>query len=186
MNARTLLMTVVSALTLATAALAQPKPAAVVVTGSDVTQGNQAIHDLANTGTGAEVEKALKANPALRDARNVRGATPLHFAAINPDGSALKVLIAAGADVNAKDEDGTTPLHMSALARQTQAALLLLEAGADVNATRNDGRTPRALAEKSRADETGGVLALWILKGCKAGSDCGLSPTTRNVKKLVK
>ena len=63
--------------------------------------------------------------------------------------------------------------------------VLLLEAGADVNAKTASGRTPLSMAEKARADETSGVISLWILKGCKPKQGCGIG-TTRAVKKLVK
>jgi ankyrin repeat protein len=151
----------------------------------EVTQGNQLIHDVAKTGTGARLKALLDASPALLNVKNVRGSTPLHLAAINPDGTAIRVLLAAGADVKAVDEEGFTPLHMAAFHRQADHALLLLEAGADVNAKTVSGRTPLSMAEKARADETSGVISLWILKGCKAGQGCGLG-TPRPVKALVK
>ena len=165
---------------LAVSAFAQSMPAL------DVTQGNLEIHDAAKTGSGDKVKALLKVHPDWLDVKNIRGSTPLHLAAINPDASALRALLEAGAKVNLADDDGFTPLPMAAFHRQADYALLLLEAGADVNAKTNGGRTPLAMAEKARADETAGIIALWILKGCKPGSDCGLSVTTRDVKKLVK
>ncbi|MBL8921385.1 MAG: ankyrin repeat domain-containing protein [Myxococcaceae bacterium] len=152
---------------------------------AEVTQGNQLIHDVAKTGSGATLKALLQKEPLLLNVKNVRGSTPLHLAAINPDPSAVEVLLAAGADVNAADEEGFTPLHMAAFHRQADYTLLLLEAGADVNAKTASGRTPLSMAEKARADETSGVLSLWILKGCKPKQGCGIG-TPRAVKKLVK
>ena len=97
------------------------------------------IFDAARLGSAAEVDKILKASPAMRDARNQLGSTPLHLAATNADSGPLKALIAAGADVNAKS---------------------------------TGGRTPLSLARKSRADETAGIISLWVLKGCKPGKPC--------------
>ena len=57
---------------------------------------DQPIHDAARTGTGKDVEKILRAEPAVREARTLHGSTPLHLAATNPDSSALKALLAAG------------------------------------------------------------------------------------------
>lgn len=167
------------ALTSAAVVFAQPMPPA------EVTQGNQLIHDVAKTGTGAVLKALLTKEPGLLNVKNVRGSTPLHLAAINPDPSAIEALLAAGADVNAADEEGFTPLHMAAFHRQADYALLLLEAGADVNAKTVYGRTPLSMAEKARADETSGVLSLWVLKGCKPKQGCGIG-TPRAVKKLVK
>lgn len=158
--------------------LAQPMPAL------DVTQGNQLIHDVAKTGSGAKLKALLDAKPALVNVKNVRGSTPLHLAAINPDATVMQTLLAAGAEVNVADEEGFTPLHMAAFHRQADYALMLLEAGADVNAKTASGRTPLSMAEKARADETAGVISLWILKGCKPRQGCGIG-TVRAVKKLV-
>ncbi len=93
-----------------------------------------------------------------------------------PDGPPVAV---EGADVNAKDAEDFTPLHMAAFHREAAYALELLEAGADVSAKTVSGRTPLSMAEKARADETSGVISLWILKGCGIG-------TRRNVQKLLK
>ena len=130
------------------------------------------IFDAARLGTAAEVQKILKADPAARDARNQLGSTPLHLAATNVDSGSLKALIAAGADVNARDKEDNTPLHMAAYVGRSEAARLLLEAGADVNAKSMGGRTPLSLARKARADETAGIISLWVLKGCKPGKPC--------------
>ena len=48
----------------------------------------------------------------------------------------------------------------------------LLEAGADPLAKTDNGRDAGSMARKVKADETAGVLSLWILKGCKAGKPC--------------
>ena len=132
----------------------------------------QPIHDAVRLGKRADVERILKANPAARDARTPLGSTPLHMAALNVDSGPLKALIAAGADVNARDREGATPLHMAAYATRTENARLLLEAGADVTAKTEAGRDALSMARKVRADETAGVISLWILKGCKPGKPC--------------
>lgn len=150
-----------------------------------VTLGNLPIHDAAKTGTGAEVQALLAKDPTQLNVKNSRGATPLHLAAINPNPTAIQALLSAGAEVNAKDEEAFTPLHMAAFHRQADYALLLLEAGADVEAKTTSGRTPLSMAEKARADETSGVISLWVLKGCKPKQGCGIG-TVRPVKPLVK
>ena len=130
------------------------------------------IHDAARSGTGQEVQKLLKADPKQRDVRTDLGSTPLHLAAMNPDTSALKALIAAKADPNVRDNEGATPLHMAAYASRAEHVRLLLEAGADPLAKTDNGRDAGSMARKVKADETAGVLSLWILKGCKAGKPC--------------
>ena len=74
----------------------------------------QPIHDAARIGSGKDVAAILNTQPGARDVRTAQGSTPLHLAATNPDISALKALLAAGAEPNARDGDGATPLHMAA------------------------------------------------------------------------
>jgi len=136
------------------------------------TSFDKPIHDAARTGNGADVTRLLKADPKQRDARTELGSTPLHLAAMNPDTSALKALIAAKADPNARDNDGATPLHMAAYGSRSEHTRLLLEAGADPLAKTDNGRDAGSMARKVKADETAGIISLWILKGCKAGKPC--------------
>jgi len=161
---------IVVALALATAlpaGAAEPEPALAARGAND-----QAVHDAARVGDGTALTALLRADPAQRDVRTQQGSTPLHLAATNPDSGPLKVLIAAGADVNARDRDGMTPLHMTAYTQNAANAQLLLEAGADPYAKTNAGRDPTSMARKTRSDEVAGVISLWILKGCKAGQPC--------------
>lgn len=136
------------------------------------TSFDKPIHDAARTGSGADVTRLLKADPKQRDVRTELGSTPLHLAAMNPDTSAMKALIAAKADPNARDNDGATPLHMAAYGSRSENTRLLLEAGADPLAKTDNGRDAGSMARKVKADETAGIISLWILKGCKAGKPC--------------
>lgn len=147
-------------------------------------QNDQIIHDVARMGKGEEITRIIRENPAMRDARTGLGSTPLHMAATNPDVSALKALLTAGADVNARDMDGNTPLHMAAYSNKFEHTKLLLEAGADVNAVSTGGRTPVAMARKSRADDVVGLISLWMLKGCKAGGKCAQASNS-DIRKLL-
>ena len=151
---------------------------ALVLTGpvaaevSSGTPSDRPIHDAARLGSGAAVQAILKAQPGDRDLRTDQGSTPLHLAATNPDLSAIKALLAAGANTNARDIDGLTPLHMAAYTQNARHAQLLLEKGADPYAKTNAGRDPTSLARKAMANEVAGVISLWILKGCVAGKPC--------------
>lgn len=130
------------------------------------------IHDAARTGTKSEVARLLAADAAQRDARTPLDATPLHYAAMNPDPGPLQALLAAGADPNARDRDGQTPLHMAAFATRTEHAKRLLRAGADPTLKTASGRDVASMARKARADEVAGVVSLWILQGCSVRKPC--------------
>jgi ankyrin repeat protein len=139
---------------------------------AEVQTYDQPIHDAARTGNGDDIRRLLKSEPKLVSIRTAQGSTPLHLAATNPDTSAMSALIAAGADVMARDNEGATPLHMAAYASRPKNTRLMLEAGADPQAKTDNGRDAGSLARKVKADETAGVLSLWVLKGCKAGKPC--------------
>jgi len=69
------------------------------------------------------------------------GQTPLHLAATKAD--VAKLLLAAGAQINARDAWGWTPLHKAtSVSVGAEAMKFLLARGADVNARDNTGRTP--------------------------------------------
>ena len=63
-------------------------------------------------------------------------------AAKNGKTELVKLLIAAGADVNKADEDGETPLFRAAWNAHTECVKLLLAAGANVNKANKWGGTP--------------------------------------------
>jgi ankyrin repeat protein len=97
------------------------------------------------------------ADPALS---NSRGITPLMAAAgmgsVDADTrgfylsedveqraiDALKLLLAAGGDVNAKDPRGLTPLHEAARWGWNDVVQFLVDSGADLTAKDNRGNTP--------------------------------------------
>ena len=79
------------------------------------------------------------------EARNANGTTPL-LAAATTDAEKTKLLIDAGANIEARDKDGWTPLHKAANAGQAEAAIALLDSGADGKARTTDGKTPYDLA----------------------------------------
>ncbi|MDX1978702.1 MAG: ankyrin repeat domain-containing protein [Bryobacteraceae bacterium] len=72
--------------------------------------------------------------------------SPLIDAARNDDVSAVKALLAQGADGNAREEDGTTALAWAAMRGNVAMAELLLNAGADPNLTNELGIGPLSLA----------------------------------------
>ena len=81
---------------------------------------------------------------AWRLAADDLGGGPLHRAVRNGDTEAVRMLLEAGAEVNAQDHHDTTPLLGSVIfaGSSTETLRVLLEAGAEVNAQDRFGRTP--------------------------------------------
>ena len=76
------------------------------------------------------------------------GFTPLHIAAFKDNEACLKILIAAGADVNILDIYGRLPLMFAVAKGHTQCVNELIKAGADVNIRDQEGRTALMFAVK--------------------------------------
>jgi ankyrin repeat protein len=60
----------------------------------------------------------------------------------------VKVLLEAGANVNAVDRDGSTPLLNAIRSEKVESARLLLDAGADVTARTRAGESISSLTKK--------------------------------------
>lgn len=113
--------------------------------------------------------KALKAqlrDPALKDAPDPSGRTPLIYAVMSAGLPVLRTLLDAGADPNAATPDGVTALHVAAF--DLEKTRLLLAKGANPNAATKSGETPLLLA----SDHTGAspIVALLISKGANANA----------------
>ncbi len=73
-------------------------------------------------------------------------------------GEIAKILIEAGAELNAKDQNGETALLTATRKFRTGVVKVLIEAGADVNAAKPNGETALKLAVKFNDVETINVL----------------------------
>lgn len=96
-------------------------------------------------GDAAAVSRYLEAEPGLLHIRDAEQSTPLHSAAWKGQLEIVKMLIAAGADVNARNENdhwGTSPLHAAAHANQAAIAEALIASGAEIEANDRNGKTP--------------------------------------------
>lgn len=86
------------------------------------------------------VEAILSANPPLGDKEPDFGMTALHVAAQENLLPIVKLLVAAGADVNAPDKFGNTPL--SRAGGNKDVGLFLIESGSDPFAENKSGISP--------------------------------------------
>jgi ankyrin repeat protein/L-ascorbate metabolism protein UlaG (beta-lactamase superfamily) len=97
------------------------------------------IHDAALTGTLAKVKELVANDPALLNAANDVGRTPLFQAATRGHLELVAWLVKKGADVNRRETSyRLTPLHMAARGGHLEIVRLLLKNGADLQAREND------------------------------------------------
>lgn len=127
--------------------------------------GETALHTCARTGNPAAVKVLLASGAAVDPVEAWRGQTPLMWAAAEGHTDVMKLLIEAGADVNARsriihwerqrtDEPrdkwlppgGLTPLLIAAREGRTESARVLLDARADINIVDPDRHSALILA----------------------------------------
>ena len=106
--------------------------------------GMTPLHSAAYPGNLEVVRKLIEYDPACIDARDVDGWTPLHWASGRynfEDGSALRLLLEHGADINVQNRVGRTALHRASFNGALEVVRVLLEHGADVEAKNIVGET---------------------------------------------
>jgi ankyrin repeat protein len=110
--------------------------------------GVTALHFAASFGK-AEAARVLRTSgaPVGVVSRNDMLVQPLHSAAAGLHHEVCRVLIAAGADVNATQQHGFTPLHAAGEHGDDELVELLLSAGADPSAVTDAGDTPADTAD---------------------------------------
>lgn len=80
------------------------------------------------------------------DSTDVEGDTPLHVMLWRDDIHAAKLLIEAGADLNAVGDMSETPLHVATRKANLEIIGLLLDKGANPDAISEFEQTPRSMA----------------------------------------
>jgi ankyrin repeat protein len=124
------------------------------------------ILDALRNGDRQALQKLLKSDPQAANRKGVGGSTPLMYAALYGDATAVRLLLASGANPNFRNDAGATALMWAA--DDAEKTRLLLENGADANARSDDGRTPLIIA----ADQYGAspVVKLLLDHGAKSSA----------------
>jgi ankyrin repeat protein len=121
--------------------------------------GDTPLH-VAAAGYRVEIARMLLAAGAnVGAAKNRRWSQPLHYAADGSLESAnwdagrqvamIRLLLEAGAHIDAPDKNGATPLHRAVRTRCAAAVKCLLEAGSDPTIRNKPGSTPFHLAAQN-------------------------------------
>jgi ankyrin repeat protein len=112
------------------------------------TDGFTALHLAAFFGKVEATRTLLEAGADVATyATNAFANQPLHAAAAGRHHEVCRLLLAAGADIEATQHGGFRPLHEAAHSGDVELVELFLSAGADATATTDEGRTPAELAE---------------------------------------
>jgi len=115
------------------------------------------------------------------DARAEGGLTALHFAAIQGNADATKLLVRAGADVDSQSISQATPLILAARYNRLDVARVLVSAGANVRAQTDYGWEPIHSAAVLDKENSTALLALFVKHGApvnapNAPPQVGVSP----------
>lgn len=95
--------------------------------------------------------------------------SPLHYASSNGNLESIKLLLAAGADVNGLDKNKRTPLHLAAIQNDPEIILALLDAGAQIDALDENQCTPLHIAAFYNSDK---VITVLLEKGANRSLLC--------------
>jgi ankyrin repeat protein len=110
--------------------------------------GRIGLHQAAVEGRTGEVARLIAQGEDVGATDNAL-LTPLHMACQQGHVSVAKILLRAGAPVDARDSHGNTPLWKAVFAFQggdPELIRTLLDAGADPDSTNNTGKSPRDMA----------------------------------------
>jgi len=119
------------------------------------------LRNAALTSNTTALEQAIQQGANLDDA-DESGQTALHFSADIGCIQCMRLLLAAGANVNATDQDGIGVLQTAVVAGiDVEGVRVLLEGGADPDAEDDDGDSPRSTVLEEGRSELVELFALY-------------------------
>ena len=151
--------------------------------------GDTALH-LAAAAFQRPIAEVLVAQGADHQAKNRRGAEPLHYAADTnhwepaAQADTIAYLLSVGADPNARDKDGVSPLHRAVRTRSLPAVKSLLDGGADPMIRNKAGSTPLHLAVQTTGRGGSGSEHALEQQACiiRLLLERGASPTDKDTR----
>ncbi len=116
---------------------------------------NSALHYAAMGENGAGAVEYLLERGFQHSEANDRGDSPLHIAATCGDGSIIRALVHAGADINERSQELFTPLYLACRSKKKAAVEVLIKCDAEVNAlsTYNSETALHVCAKKDLPEE---------------------------------
>jgi len=134
----------------------------------------------ARSGDEALWRSALHDIPNFAHAADSFGCTALHVAAHADCVELAKVVLEAGADVDAKDTWEETPLHFASRNGSLEMCELLLAKGAELDALNSDDVTPLVASAKARNES---VCQMLLDRGgtCRGLSDADVPPLLQSL-----
>lgn len=143
-------------------------------------KGRTALMVAAQLGHVAAVRALLNAGANVRAVDRDRRATPLHYATdsfLEDNAEVMRLLVRAGADVNARTGGGMTPLHFAAFHGHGPAVAYLLSlvvsVYVDLDAVDEEGYTARRWALANGHDKVAAVISS-VNKAQFLGNEKGL------------
>jgi ankyrin repeat protein len=125
----------------------------------------QDIFEALRKGDVPAVRALVEKTPALVDARDGDGLTPLHHAASGGNAELVALLIAGGAKFDSANVRAKTPLHLAAMNDHAGAVAALLAGGAPLETRDDYQRTALILCARERGQAATGRLLI------EAGAD---------------
>jgi len=140
-NMKTISTAILSVLILVAAFSSQPVSAENNVEASESSYQTPDIHTAIIAGDTEKVKQLIASGADINAVEPGSGSTPLVTAAMFDRIEIAKMLLKAGASIDAKNYDGSTALHTAAFFCRPDMVKLLLENGADKNIRNGSGAT---------------------------------------------
>ncbi len=134
------------------------------------------VFEAAALGRADRVATLVASDPSLATYPSPDGFTPLHLTAFFGGADAARVLVEAGADVDARSDNdfGVMPIHSAVAGGHGDVVTILLDAGADPNVRQRHGWTP-LLGAAQNGDAATVIALIGAGAHLTARTDDGLS-----------